>query len=193
MKTTMTVGIVGSEAAKFTPETEAKARRLIQQVLSTATRVVSGACHLGGIDQWAEEEAAKLGLPFTEFRPATRQWSGGYKERNLKIAQFSDVVYCITVKELPPNYTGTRFALCYHCGTDAHVKSGGCWTVKQAKKFGKPGQIIVIGEATPQRLCGAVSGIHTCDRDLGHTGSHRAYFEQHDEVVFWIGVADGNR
>ena len=33
--------------------------------------------------------------------------------------------------------------------------------------------------------CGAVSGLHVCDREPGHAGSHRAYLEQHDEVVFW--------
>lgn len=143
----MKIGIVGSEGAKFTPATEAAARAMIRQILIDrhATEVVSGKCHLGGIDIWAREEGAALGLAITEFPPKSRNWEQGYKPRNLKIAQHSDECYCITLKELPPGYTSMRFRLCYHCGTDAHVKSGGCWTVKQAKLLGKPGEVCVIG------------------------------------------------
>jgi len=140
----MRIGIVGSEAAKFTSDTEAKARQTIRSLLSHGDIVVSGACHLGGIDIWAVEEAKSLGLEYEEFPPARRSWEGGYKQRNLKIAQNSDKVVCITVKELPPNYDGMRFKLCYHCGTNEHVKSGGCWTVKEAKKMGKPGEVIIV-------------------------------------------------
>lgn len=142
----MRIGIVGSEAAKFTPETEWKARAKIEWlIISTgATEVVSGECHLGGIDVWAREAAEARGLKFTGFAPVTRSWSTGYKPRNLQIAEYSDKVACITVRELPPGYDGMRFKLCYHCGTDAHVKSGGCWTVKEAKKLGKPGKVFVI-------------------------------------------------
>ena len=54
----MKVGIVGHEAAKFTPETEHAARQIIRTLLATPDAiVVSGACHLGGIDVWAEEIA----------------------------------------------------------------------------------------------------------------------------------------
>lgn len=140
------LGIVGSEAAKFTSETERKARWVIRWLLKSGRyhTVVSGACHLGGIDVWAIEEADKFGVPTVEFPPATRSWSTGYKLRNQEIAQKSDHVVCITVKELPKTYTGMRFEYCYHCNTNAHVKSGGCWTVKYAKSIGKTGEIIVI-------------------------------------------------
>jgi hypothetical protein len=37
-----------------------------------------------------------------------------------------------------------KFDLCYHCGTKDHVKSGGCWTVKYARKLGKQGKVIII-------------------------------------------------
>lgn len=146
----MRLGIVGSEAAKFTPETEQQARALIRHLIQSqsATCVVSGACHLGGIDAWSIEEARTLGCEIVEFPPATRQWSTGYRPRNLRIAEFADKVACITVKELPEGYTGMRFKLCYHCGTDAHVKSGGCWTVKQAIKMGKRGKVFVIAPAS---------------------------------------------
>jgi hypothetical protein len=141
------IGIVGHEAAKFTPETEQKAKNAIMDLLNGKTvHVVSGGCHLGGIDIWAVELAKVFGLPFTEHIPTSLNWSGsgGFKERNLRIAHDSDAVYCLVVKELPASYTGMRFKSCYHCHTDTHVKSGGCWTVRQARQLGKPGTVIEI-------------------------------------------------
>ena len=142
----ITVGIVGHEAAKFTAETEARARALIRKILArtAADRVVSGACRLGGIDIWAIEEATAAGVPTQEFPPASDDWATGFKPRNIQIAEASDVVYSLVVRALPPTYTGRRFALCYHCGTADHVKSGGCWTVKHAKAIGRRGHVLVI-------------------------------------------------
>ena len=142
----MTIGIVGSEQAKFTPDTERAARLLIQELVvkHLATKVVSGGCHLGGVDVYAREEADRLHVEFEEFLPAVRMWEGGYKQRNMKIAQVSDFVVCITVRELPPTYKGMRFKSCYHCKTDQHVKSGGCWTVKYAKKLGRETTVLVV-------------------------------------------------
>lgn len=125
----MNVGIVGHEAAKFTDDGERQAREVIRMLLAPPNAVlVSGHCHLGGIDIWAEEEADALGRKKLIFPPKSLDWANGYKPRNLLIAQNSDVVHCIVVKTLPADYKGMRFKLCYHCKTDAHVKSGGCWT-----------------------------------------------------------------
>lgn len=145
-KTNAIVGIVGSEAAKFTPASREAARELILEILSgpDVTEVVSGGCHLGGIDQWAAEIGKELGLTVTEFLPKTHSWASGYMPRNLLIAQHSDIVHCITVDHLPPKYDGMTFKLCYHCKTDTHVKSGGCWTMMQARKIGKPGVLHVV-------------------------------------------------
>lgn len=142
----MILGIVGSEGAKFTVETEMKARQTIAQEIEKyhAETVVSGACHLGGIDEWAIHEAKAVGCKTVEFPPKTRSWTDGYKLRNIQIAEASDIVICITLKQLPDIYGGMRFGICYHCGTKDHVKSGGCWTVKYAKKLGKPGEVIVL-------------------------------------------------
>ena len=147
----MKLGIVGHEAAKFTPTTEARAREIIENYLSWQVNpednvdlVVSGACHLGGIDKWAIEQAAHDAIPYIEFPPAIFKWEGGYKQRNIKIAEESDKVICIVVKELPPEYDGMRFRWCYHCQTDSHIKSGGCWTARYAGKLGKPFKIIEI-------------------------------------------------
>jgi hypothetical protein len=140
----MRLGIVGSESAKFTAETEAKARQIIRNHISPGVHVVSGRCHLGGIDIWAVEEAVLKGNSFTEYPPASLHWEE-YKKRNILIAENSDIVICITVKVLPPGYRIRGFEkYCYHCQTSEHIKSGGCWTVKYAKKLNKSGVIIVV-------------------------------------------------
>lgn len=90
--------------------------------------MVSGHCHLGGIDIWAEEEADDMGIEKLIFPPKSLRWNGGYKERNLLIARNSDIVHCIVVAKYPPHYRGMRFTRCYHCDTTEHIKSGGCWT-----------------------------------------------------------------
>ncbi len=142
----MVVGIVGSEAAKFTPKGEALARRLIKQLLKMkkADTVCSGHCHLGGVDIFAEEIARELGLKTLIFPPKTKSWTFGYRPRNLQIARHSDEVYCFTVNKLPPEFKGMKFDMCYHCGTNQHVKSGGCWTVKQAHRRGKGGTVLTV-------------------------------------------------
>lgn len=144
MRQITVVGIVGSEAAKFTPETEALAREMIRKAIKGKTTVVSGACHLGGVDVWAMEEAKKMGISQRiEFAPEKKHWDG-YKARNIQIAERSQKIVCITVKKLPKGFKGMRFPLCYHCKTTDHVKSGGCWTAWYAKKLGKPIEIIAV-------------------------------------------------
>ena len=130
----MIVGIVGSEKIKFTALGEERAKATITEILSNpqVTEVVSGKCHLGGIDIWAAEIGKELGKIVTEFPPRRLSWEF-YKARNLNIAERSDIVHCITVDKLPDNYNGMRFDFCYHCKSKDHVKSGGCWTMKHAK------------------------------------------------------------
>jgi hypothetical protein len=141
------VGIVGVEAAKLIPISERAAAAIIKKILrrEKATTVCSGHCHLGGIDILAEGVAEELGLKTLIFPPKVHNWSQGYRPRNLLIASRSDVVYCITVKTLPPGFKGMRFGRCYHCNTTEHVKSGGCWTVKMARRLGKRGEVVVVG------------------------------------------------
>lgn len=145
----MKLGIVGAEAAKFTPYSQEAARRILRGLIRKVepTLVISGHSPLGGIDWWAVEEAEQLGVPILEFAPAVMRWEGGFRERNMQIAHASDVVVCIVVRDLPPEYRGRRFPHgCYHCktGPEDHVKSGGCWTVKEANKLGKRSAVLVI-------------------------------------------------
>lgn len=139
------IGIVGNEGAKFTPEAEEKARAIIRRLLAEPCVMVSGHCHLGGIDIWAEEEAKALGRETSIWIPAALNWSNGYKPRNIQIARKSDEVHCIVVATYPESYKGMRFQWCYHCETREHVKSGGCWTAKYAqKRYGKPAKWHVV-------------------------------------------------
>lgn len=139
----MRIGIVGAEGAKFTPCGESCARALIRSLLQPGDEVVSGGCHLGGIDIWAIEEAHALDLYCHQYLPSVLSWEAGYKPRNILIAQNSDYVVCIAVNKLPPEFRGMQHRLCYHCGTSDHVKSGGCWTTKYARRLGKPTDLLV--------------------------------------------------
>lgn len=162
------VGIVGAEAAKFTPPGERAARKLIRSILQAAQTeavrnddrltLVSGGCHLGGIDIWAEEEAdviSEMSLRIDKriHLPKERNWSRGFGPRNRLIARDSDVVHNITVARYPDCFSGMHFEACYHCDrrfretdhlTAHHVKSGGCWTAYEAEKLGKRAQWYVI-------------------------------------------------
>lgn len=134
------LGIVGHGENKFTPRTKRLAFQAILLAMAkyNAECIVSGRSPLGGIDIWAEQMAIDLGLATIIHAPRIRRWSGlgGYRDRNLKIARDSDLVLCIVVRELPPDYDGMRFPKCYHCGrrNPPHVKSGGCWTAWKAKR-----------------------------------------------------------
>jgi hypothetical protein len=129
----MNIGIVGAEGAKFTPLGEQRAKEIIYSLLPPGSVMVSGHCHLGGIDIWAEEAARSLGLGMKIHEPKRLIWDGGFKQRNLLIASDSDIVHCIAVDRLPADFKGLTHPLCYHCDRKDHVKSGGCWTMKKAK------------------------------------------------------------
>jgi hypothetical protein len=150
----LVVGIVGSEGQKFTSVGQMRARVLIERIILGHVRqagevvVSSGACHLGGIDIWAEEAGKQFDCydPAYIFPPRERSWEYGYKPRNIQIATASHIVYCLSVNQLPEEYTGMRFKFCYHCpkGERVHIKSGGCWTTKYARGLGKKGVLRVI-------------------------------------------------
>lgn len=138
------VGIIGNAADKFGERTRSLAMIEIGRIIGAATlrngnvAIVSGGCHLGGVDQWAEEAADCLTLEKRIHLPAKRQWEGGYKQRNLLIAEDSDELHIVLATAYPASYAGTRFPRCYRCGTDSHIKSGACWTARVAKRLGKP-------------------------------------------------------
>lgn len=97
--------------------------------------VISGGA--SGVDTCAEEVADGLGLKTKIFRPEVHEWEPpkgiGFKARNLQIVEACDVMYCLPV--------ATRDTKCYHCDEN-HQKSGGCFTLKYAKKIGKETHLI---------------------------------------------------
>jgi hypothetical protein len=137
----MKIGIVGSGDDKFTEEGKSRARVLIHLLCKATTTdtIVSGHSPVGGIDIWAEEIALSHNKKLDLKIPKQHTWNAqyGYKQRNLDIAKDSDEVHVIVVDKYPEHYKGMRFKLCYHCKTDTHIKSGGCWTGIQAQKLGK--------------------------------------------------------
>lgn len=156
------IAIVGHAADKFTPDTEQVAREWCARILawhpefeSGNLTVVSGGCHLGGVDLFAEAAADERGIRKEIYLPVRHVWSGGYKERNLQIAESCNEAWCIVVSSYPEDYEGlihgTREApFCYHCQKlrPTHVKSGGCWTVKQASRLDKPARWVIIDAHT---------------------------------------------
>lgn len=138
----MKIGIVGNAADKFTETTRQAARQRIMSLIGRpdVDTIVSGHCHLGGVDIWAEELAFVFGGKHPEIYPPKKlAWEGGYKQRNILIAEASAEVHVIVVSEYPPNFHGRRFTDCYHCHTSDHVKSGACWTAIRAMREGKKG------------------------------------------------------
>ena len=140
----MKKGFVGNGTDKFTEQGKASAVILMYELMFGAEAMVSGHSPVGGIDIWAEEVANDLGIPLDLKIPEINQWNPiggyGYKARNLDIAKDSDELHVILADVYPEEYRGRRFKYCYHHSpvkTD-HVKSGGCWTGKQAERLGTP-------------------------------------------------------
>lgn len=136
----MKLGIVGHEQAKFRSLTEKRARQAIHRAIDwwKPDALVSGHSPLGGVDWFAEEIAVERGLEMIVHAPRVHTWGGpdGYKARNLRIAQESDLVLCVALVRLPEDFAGMRFPRgCYHCKgrNPEHVKGGGCWTAWQCR------------------------------------------------------------
>jgi hypothetical protein len=135
------IAIIGNAGDKFTETTKNISKELIRSWLHPGDILISGGCHLGGIDIWAEEIAKDMGIETIIYRPRLLQWNPlreyGFKKRNMDIAENCEVLNVIVVKDYPPGYKGYRYAKCYHCNTKDHVKSGACWTAKRAMLLGK--------------------------------------------------------
>jgi hypothetical protein len=150
----MIIGIVGAGSDKFTPMGKAQAKIRIKRILSTdydgfPNTLVSGHSPMKGIDIWSEEIAAQLGYGADRLdikAPESQSWSGiyGYKERNLDIADSSQILFNIVVDRYPSTFDLSKRTdwcryhsvnHCYHCHTNLHIKSGGCWTTKMFQRI----------------------------------------------------------
>jgi len=168
------LGIVGPSESKWPLELIPSAIQEIYQIFlenwswnpmasepdkESQITLVSGGCHLGGVDIWAEIVADDLGTIKKEiYKADIHQWhdkrimtpSGyygqrlpvctgimnGYKSRNIKIAKAIDMLYCV-VPYKPQ-------ATCKHCNEEGHPSNGGCWTMQYAKKLGKHTELDII-------------------------------------------------
>jgi len=136
------IGIIGHGSDKFTEYGKQLAQIKIQEILKNKQDgdvFISGHSPVGGIDIWSEDIARELGYTLEIKSPKQQIWDAeyGYKQRNIDIAKSSDVIHIILVKEYPKEYKGMKFNYCYHCDSKDHIKSGACWTGKQAINFKK--------------------------------------------------------
>lgn len=175
------VVIVGAQASKFNKQTEHDAKLVIRNILLGTHRtvppemymlatynklqLVTGACHKGGIDIWAQEEAERTNIPVRLFKPQVRQWPDkvitvsdathlikttrykGYKSRNDQMATCGSIGFDIEPAGSCRHCGGSGFSFgdypCNKCrGTGAH--SGGRYTINKMISLGKEGHIIVI-------------------------------------------------
>jgi len=129
----MKVAIVGAEESKWTEEQKQKAKESIARIFVNCVvfatglmdqrfigkgdykyiTLVSGHCHRGGVDIWAEHLADELGIPKEIYPAEVHQWNDlrpygelsdemgrddpartlkGYRSRNIQIAEACDVL-----------------------------------------------------------------------------------------------------
>ena len=122
----MKIGIVGSSKANIQHATTCAMNIMMQY--TEDTEFVSGGAD--GVDKAVEDACFILSRKITIFKPQNNQWEPhGYRERNWKISQYCDEVICIA---LPSKGDGTY---CYHCGSEKHERTGGCYTAVRCKKY----------------------------------------------------------
>lgn len=128
----MKLAIVGSVSL----EGDLEAVKIINEALDRyqPTIVVSGGA--GGIDTMAANEARKRGISVQEFLPESRSWAGfggkgGFKARNLLIAQHCDALVRIVAH-------------------DSRTYGSG-YTRDYAKKLGKPTEEFVVKRKPKKR------------------------------------------
>ncbi len=125
------LAVVGSVTFACAERGDVAVAYLVAQIVAdelvwrTPDEVTSGGAD--GVDTWAEQTCAELGVPTPNiYRPTARRWHGpgGFKERNQKIAD-----RC------------TRL-LAIRCAESRTYGSG--WTRDEAKRQGKPTRTVTI-------------------------------------------------
>lgn len=89
----------------------------IEDEYGAVWQIVSGGAT--GVDTVAEWMAIRAGIPFRKFEPVTYHWegTGGFKERNIRIAENCTHLVCIT--------------------SSASTTYGAGWTAEYAEGIGK--------------------------------------------------------
>jgi len=142
------IGIVGNGRDKFTELGYNRAYNIVVNIINSNIneQICSGNSPMLGIDYLVKQNTPSN--RYIEYNPVTLKWNNGYRERNLQIAK-SRIVYVIVANKYPKEYKGIKFESCYHCKSmnkdyNNHIKSGACWTAKQAIKLGNESQWMVI-------------------------------------------------
>jgi len=115
------VVIVGADERAWNLSQKKEAKAWIEIIFSMFpyAQFISGHCPKGGIDIWVECGCKQSKIRnFKPFKPKVKKWGGkgGYKDRNMKMAEYGDLIIDIEPK-------GHR--------------SGGTWTKEYAENIGK--------------------------------------------------------
>jgi len=136
---TFKIGIVGTSKVD-NPTVEKTVLDTVNKFMKINPNIelVSGGAK--GVDNIAERIAKQLNIPIKIFPPKFQNLDS-FRERNLLIAEYSDIVLSFA---LP--YDNNPSNICYHCNeiTPTHIRTGGCWTTKFARMFGKTGETIIL-------------------------------------------------
>ena len=149
----MKLAIVGTSKVGYGDQTDRfiyEIRKIIMQYYEeygSNLTIVSGHSPKGGVDIFAESIAQSFKIKTDIYPAEVNQWGGknvnhkrlkGYKARNVQIAKGCNVLYCFT------RFNSDKRKGCYHCQNYKHLRTGGCWTMKAAKKLGKEVHLIIV-------------------------------------------------
>jgi hypothetical protein len=121
----MKIGIVGSSKAPVNEESIRFVEDIIVDYPQDTVFVSGGA---KGIDEIVEMACMVVGRKLIIHKPKTENWEG-YKERNIIIAHECDKVVCVALR------SKDKDSYCYHCGSEEHERTGGCYTARRCKEF----------------------------------------------------------
>ncbi|MFQ5786879.1 MAG: hypothetical protein ACE5H1_02780 [Thermodesulfobacteriota bacterium] len=126
------LAIVGTSKLENEQE-RSDAIKIIETVLEAPDEIITG--DADGVDYFVR--CFSQIKPTLVIKAIEKKWEGkyGFKARNSMIAAECDELVCITTK--------TKTRKCYHCNAD-HQRTGGCWTMKEAKRLGKITRLYVV-------------------------------------------------
>jgi len=115
------IGIVGSSKIPFNSKSEKFIYDILHKLKNKwETVIVTG--DATGVDAITRTLCLKYNLQHSVIYSKLDKFEGGYKQRNKIIADYCDEIISIA---LPVSKTP-----CYHCNSETHERTGGCYTGK---------------------------------------------------------------